>query len=93
MNITQLINDKGNAVKNQFIITSKNEVTFQSYNSKIATYNEDKKILILYGDLWDYSGTTRKHFKTFLNDFTPLKYENKNQFIELKNTSKFVTIK
>ena len=34
--ITNLINDRGNAVKNQFIITEGNTTAFQSYNSRIC---------------------------------------------------------
>jgi hypothetical protein len=36
MNITQLINDKGNAVKNQFVIHTDKGMYFKSYNSLIA---------------------------------------------------------
>lgn len=83
MNITQLINQKGNAVANQFIINNGNEVIFQSYQSKIATYNKVDKTLKLYSYMWDYSNTTRKHFKTFINDFTTFGYDDKSQFLKL----------
>ena len=94
MNITQLINQKGNPVANQFIINDGENVTFQSYQSKIATYNKVDKTLKLYGTVWDYSNTTRKHFKTFINDFTCFGYDNKSQFIqsidELKDRIKVI---
>lgn len=87
MQITQLINEKGNAVKNQIIINNQTSVTFQSYDSKIATYYFNDGMLVLYGDTWDYSDTTRKYFKTFINKFTHYNYENKNQWIDLINQS------
>lgn len=64
--ITQLINKAGNAVKNQFVITEGDTKTFQSYNSKIAKVESDGTIY-LDTFYWDYSSTTLKHLKTFLN--------------------------
>lgn len=52
--------------KNQFIITSKESVVFQSYNSIIAIKENDKLTL---GRHWDYSNTTRKHLYLFLQDY------------------------
>jgi hypothetical protein len=83
MNVTQLINSKGKAVANQLIIHDGDNITFQSYDSKIATYNKQDKTLKLCGDLWDYSNTTRKHFSQFINDFTAFGYDNKSQFLQL----------
>jgi hypothetical protein len=93
MAITQLINSRGNAVKNQFIIQDKDNVTFQSYDSKIATYNHATKELTLYGYMWDYSNTTRKHFSSFLNNFTCFQYDNKKAFETLiKSDSKIKSL-
>ena len=64
--ITQLINKSGNAVKNQFVITEGNTKTFQSYNSIIAKVESDGTIY-LDAVYWDYSATTLKHLKTFLD--------------------------
>lgn len=36
MKVEQLINDRGNAVANQFVITGGGSITFQSYKTKIA---------------------------------------------------------
>jgi hypothetical protein len=82
MTITQLINNRGNAVANQFIITDGNKITFQSYKSKIATYDKDAKTLTLYGSMWDYSNTTRKHFASFISDFTSFEYGTKKAFLQ-----------
>ena len=72
--ITNLINERGNAVKNQFVITGeengKKVVTFQSYNSRICdiVYNCSMglEVLIRSGRDWDYSQTTTKHLYRFL---------------------------
>lgn len=85
MNITQLIGKNGKGIANQLIIQDDNEVTFQSYDSKIATYNKQDKTLKLYGELWDYSNTTRKHFSQFINDFTCFGYDTKSQFLQSIN--------
>lgn len=65
MNITQLINKQGNAVKNQFIVTTVKGQYFKSYDSLIAfkPSNGDTPVLT---DSWNYSATTVKHLKTFL---------------------------
>lgn len=64
MRITNLINNKGNAVKNQFVITEDNRETFQSYESKIAIIENGQVTLDPY--YWDYSVTTLRHLKNFL---------------------------
>jgi hypothetical protein len=74
-----------NGYANQFLITDKNRTTFQSYNSRIAEFNEETGLLKLYED-WDYSNTTRRHFKSFINEHTPFTYENKAQWLkEIEN--------
>ena len=60
--------------KNQFIINTEKEITFQSYDSTIATINKKTGVLTLGGD-WDYSHTTLKHLYLFLQDY---KYEIEN---------------
>lgn len=54
--------------KNQFIINTEKEITFQSYDSTIATINKKTGVLTLDKD-WDYSHTTLKHLYLFLNDY------------------------
>ena len=74
-------------------------LTFQSYKSEIATLRKwnnwdieqektiyTKETLILKGSMWDYSNTTRKYFKQFINSETPFTYENKAQWLkEIEN--------
>ncbi len=79
-----------NGYVNQFIITDGFQIAFQSYKSLIATYDFTKKdFLQLNGDMWDYSVTTRRHFKSFINDYTPFTYECKAQWLkEIKTNDK-----
>ena len=70
--------------KNQFVITyCDNDITywaFQSYYSLICVYCPSTKEMIVNNNKWDYSKTTLKHLKLFINDFTCYRYENKTQF-------------
>ena len=65
MIISNLINKQGNAVKNQFIITEDNKITFQSYNSKIVA--REGTWITFYPD-YNYSITTAKYRNKFLSD-------------------------
>ena len=77
-------NNKGRAVANQFVITGLGYKTFQSYYSTICYIVDDE--LVLEGDTWDYSNTTRKYFKQFINEETSFHYENKAQWLkEIEN--------
>jgi len=61
--VTQLINDKGNAAANQFVIKTKKATYFQSYDSVVCKL--DGMNIVLSGN-WDYSNTTCKHLYIFL---------------------------
>lgn len=89
MKVENMTSEKGNKVANQFIIHGSNYVTFQSYESIIATHKDneiDKPCLSLVADWWDYSNTTRKYFEQFINEYTPFTYDNKAQWLkEIEN--------
>lgn len=53
--------------KNQFVITGDGVKVFQSYDSTIAKIDADGRLS--FGDMWDYSLTTRKHLYLFLSDY------------------------
>lgn len=53
--------------KNQFLIKGQEDITFQSYESTIATIDKQGN-LTLFTD-WDYSHTTLKHLYLFLSDY------------------------
>jgi len=67
MKVSQLINGKGNTVKNQFIITDDTTEYFQSYKSIIAKKDYMGKIT-LDKNTWDYSVTTGKYRNEFLGE-------------------------
>ena len=70
------------ANKNQFAIYYKDSkrsiVAFQSYNTLIC-WLEGCKLFINWS-MWDYSKTTSKHLKIFINEYTMFNYENHLQF-------------
>lgn len=80
MKVEQFKNNKGQAVKNQFIIKEDiNEMSgncieyFQSYNSIIAKRDkfradEKKRQVWLDEKTWDYSKTTGKYRNQFLGE-------------------------
>ena len=63
--VSNLINDRGNAVANQFVISEQNKISFQSYQSLVCVVCDNE---IVFGRDWDYSRTTMKHLNTFLRD-------------------------
>ena len=73
--VSNMQSSRGNDIPNQFIITAKDGVYFQSYNSIIAfESNNGKTYLDNY--CWDYSKTTGKYRNIFLNE-TKKDTENK----------------
>ena len=68
--ITNLINDRGNAVKNHFIITEGNTIAFQSYDSRVCEIVKPCGMgfdaLVRFGRDWNYSQTTATHLYNFL---------------------------
>ena len=75
------------ANKNQFVITYENEqkqklICFQSYKTLIVIYNQSTKELYINYHYWDYSKTTMKHLKIFINTYTIYGYDNKKQFAD-----------
>jgi hypothetical protein len=84
MNVRNITNNKGREVANQFILSEGYLKVFQSYQSTICHIALDK--LVLNGNMWDYSNTTRKYFKQFINEETRFHYENKAQWLkEIQN--------
>ena len=65
MKVENMKSNRGNSVPNQFIIYSDDGIYFQSYNSIICKRTENKVFLDSY--YWDYSHTTAKYRRDFLN--------------------------
>ena len=68
MKVSNIVNNRGNIVANQFIIRDDKAPFFQSYKSIIVKIEDGKTILDpVY---WNYSRTTSKHRSTFLGENT-----------------------
>ena len=67
--VAQMLNDRGQAVKNQFYIFDQDNsvVMFQSYNSIIVKKYSDG-LVELDQNYWDFSKTTGKYRNVFLAD-------------------------
>ena len=73
--------------KNQFVIRYNNQnnpclnvVCFQSYATLICMYSPNENKLYINWSMYDYSKTTLKHLKIFINEYTPFNYINKADF-------------
>lgn len=65
-NVRNIINNNGNAARNQFVIKTPKAAYFQSYDSVVCKL--DGIDIILSKD-WEYSHTTRKHLYIFLREY------------------------
>lgn len=69
--------------KNQFLIKTKdNTRVFKSYDSYIVEVNRAGDILCIGLD-WNYSMTTQRHLKAFLEDYGNSQYKSKADFKKL----------
>ena len=93
MKVENMTSSNGNKIANQFIIKGLNSpIIFQSYDSTVAELTHDN-YLIIHGSVWDYSNTTRKYFKQFINEQTPFHYETKKQWIKLMEEDSKIRIR
>lgn len=65
LSVKNMTSSNGNLVPNQFIIDDGNKTVFQSYNTIIAIREKGK--VILDSNALEYSNTTLKYLKQFLN--------------------------
>ena len=66
MKVSNMYSSNGNKIANQFVITLPENVTvFQSYNTVIAQNRNGE--IVLDSKALDYSATTTKYLKQFLN--------------------------
>lgn len=85
----------GRAVANQFVITTDKEITFQSYESIVAIYNNNTRVIKIYNDIATYSRTTTKYLKRFLDIYIPFNGKKNIQRIikaVKKNKSYYLTL-
>ena len=88
MKIYQLINDKGNPARNQFVVEKDGKTYFQSYETIIAEVNKDKVTL---SKDWVYSTTTLKHLYIFLRQ-EGFQIENKNDALKAIKSGEFKVV-
>ena len=65
MKISNMCSNNGNQVPNQFIIDNGNKTVFQSYKTIVAVKENGK--VTLDSNALEYSNTTLKYLKQFLN--------------------------
>lgn len=65
MKVSNMFSSNGKQVPNQFIIDNGNKTVFQSYNTIVAIKENGK--VILDSKALEYSNTTLKYLKQFLN--------------------------
>lgn len=67
-------------------------IAFQSYDSMIAKY-EPTTGRLLVTPSWEYSKTTMKYFKEFVNQYTPYAYNSKAAWeTETDNNNKIIGV-
>ena len=68
--VKNLISDKGNVIPNQFEIYSNGDYYFQSYETIIVLKDKKNNEIYLDKNAWDYSNTTSRYRKLYLNEDT-----------------------
>ena len=68
MHVSNMVNNNGNKVPNQFEIYNNGKKYFQSYNAIIVKWSKGKIELDSY--YWNYSKTTSKYRNIFLRETT-----------------------
>ena len=66
--VENFTSNSGNAIANQFILTTDKGRFFQSYDSIIAFIPNDNSRIQLDINYWNYSKTTSKYRNIFLNE-------------------------
>ena len=73
MKIRNIINEKGNVVKNQFDIIEGCNHTFVSYKTTIAEAHLASAFIVISDEAFNYSMTTTRHFLNWLENILTIK--------------------
>ncbi len=73
MKIRNIINERGNAVKNQFDIIEGYNHTFVSYETTIAEVHLASAFINISDEAFNYSMTTTRHFLNWLENVLCIK--------------------
>ena len=68
MKVRNIINERDNAVKNQFDIVEGTNHTFVSYETTIATAHVASAFIVISDEAFNYSMTTTRHFLNWLEN-------------------------
>lgn len=72
LEIENLLNDKFNRARNQFVVKLNGNTFFQSYNTIIAKIDKNRNVTV--AEDWNHSKTTRKHLYIWLRDIARMTY-------------------
>lgn len=87
-----MFNNKSYFLNNNHVVIDRaDRVELYSYESFICYYDKENNTLHI-NNMWDYSNTTRKYFKKFVNDYTCFTYDSKARFLRLIEDSKKIII-
>ena len=67
-NVFNVVNEKGNTVKNQFNIIDGTNNIFVSYETQIAVLHNASAFIEIINNPFEYSRTTSKHFLNWLKN-------------------------
>ena len=67
-NVFNVVNEKGNTVKNQFNIVDGTNNIFVSYETQIAVLHNASAFIELIDNPFEYSRTTSRHFLNWLEN-------------------------
>lgn len=68
MKVRNIVNEKGNVVKNQFDIINGCTHTFVSYETTIAEAHLASAFIVISNEAFNYSMTTTRHFLNWLEN-------------------------
>ena len=92
MKVSNLINNIGNTVKNQFVMEDRNNITFQSYDHIICKINKKSRKITFDKHFLNYSVTTSKHVNNFFSNegvrFTIQDIRKENSLVTFRNLNK-----
>ena len=80
----------GKPVVNQYVITDEatKSIVFQSYETVIAHLDTETGAVVLDEHYWDYSITTLRYLKVFINEYVPCMHVTGKSDIEHKLSTK-----
>lgn len=82
MKVRNIINEKGNVVKNQFDIVDGYTHTFVSYETTIAEAHLASAFINISDKAFDYSMTTTRHFLNWLENILTIRKPTRKEVEE-----------